>query len=39
MQYIDLSDIFELPDVMVSANDDDIPSLEDILELWRRCKW
>ena len=35
MQYIDLHDIFDFPDVMVSA-DDDMPSLEDILELWRR---
>ena len=33
VQYIDLNEIFELPDIMVSANNDDIPSLEDILEL------
>ena len=34
MQYIDLNDIFEIPDVMMSVNDDDdAPSLEDILEL------
>ena len=33
MQYIDLDDIFEFPDVMVSAADDDVPSLEDILRL------
>ena len=33
VQYIDLNDIFEFPDVMVSAKDDDVPSLEDILEL------
>ena len=32
MQYIDLSDAFNFPDVMVSA-DDDMPSLEDILNL------
>ena len=32
-QYIDLNDIFEFPDVVVSASDDDIPGLEDILEL------
>ena len=32
VQYIDLSDIFDFPDVMVSA-DDDIPSLEDTLKL------
>ena len=38
MQYIDLNDIFEFPNVMVSANDDDIPSLEDILELQRICR-
>ena len=28
---VDNSDIFEFPDVMVSADDDDAPSLEDIL--------
>ena len=33
MQYIDLNDIFEFPDVMVSTSDDDIPSLEDNLKL------
>ena len=33
MQYIDLNDIFEFPDVMVSANNDEIPNLEDILKL------
>ena len=33
MQCIDLNDIFEFPDVMVSANDDDAPRLEDILGL------
>ena len=38
MQYIDLNDIFDFPDVMVSANDDDVPSLEDILRSWRRCR-
>ena len=31
MQYIDLNDIFEFSDVMMSANNDDAPSLEDIL--------
>ena len=31
LQYIDLNDIFEFPDVIVSASDDDVPSLEDIL--------
>ena len=31
MQYIDLNDIFDFPDVMVFA-DDDVPSLEGILE-------
>ena len=30
-QYIDLNDIFEFPDVIVSASNDDVPSLEDIL--------
>ena len=38
MQYVDLNDISDFPDVMVSA-DDDMPSLEDILKLWRRCTW
>ena len=33
MQYIDLKDMFEFPDVMVSANDDNAPGLEDILRL------
>ena len=33
VQYIDLNDIFEFHVVMVSANNDDIPNLEDILEL------
>ena len=32
-QYIDLSDIFKFPDVIISASDDDVPSLEDILRL------
>ena len=32
-QYIYLNDIFEFPDVVVSASDDDVPSLEDILGL------
>ena len=32
VQYIDLNDIFDFPDVIESA-DDDIPSLEDILKL------
>ena len=32
-QYIDLNDIFEFLDVVVSASDDDILSLEDIIEL------
>ena len=31
VQYIDLNDIFEFPDVMVSAEDDDVPRLEEIL--------
>ena len=33
MQYIDLNDIFEFSDVMVSANNNEIPSLEDIIKL------
>ena len=33
VQYIDLNDIIEFPDVMLSADNDDIPSLEDILGL------
>ena len=37
MQYMDLNDIFDFPDVMVSA-DDDMPSLEDNLKLWRRWR-
>ena len=32
VHYMDLNDIFDFSDVMVSA-DDDMPSLEDILEL------
>ena len=32
-QYIDLSNIFKFPDVMTSASNEDIPSLEDILKL------
>ena len=34
---MDLIDIFDFPDVIVSA-DDDMPSLEDILKLWRRWR-
>ena len=33
LQYIDLNNIFEFPNVIVSASDDDVPSLEDILRL------
>ena len=36
MQYIDLSDVLDFPDVMLPA-DDDIPSLEDMLKLRRQC--
>ena len=32
-QYIDLDEIFEFPAVVVSASDDDISSLKDILRL------
>ena len=31
--YIDINDIFKFSDVIVSASDDDVPSLEDILGL------
>ena len=30
---MDLSDIFDLPDVITTASNDDIPNLEDILQL------
>ena len=33
LQYIDPNDIFEFPNVIVSASNDDVPSLEDILGL------
>ena len=33
LQNLDLSDIFKFPNVMISASDEDIPSLEDILKL------
>ena len=32
-QYMDLSDIFKFPDVIATASDEDILSLEDILKL------
>ena len=32
-QCMDLSDIFNFPDVMTTASNDDIPNLEDVLEL------
>ena len=32
-QYMDLGDIFKFPDVITTASNEDIPSLEDILEL------
>ena len=32
-QYIDLNDIFKFPDVIVSASNDNVPSLEYILRL------
>ena len=31
--YMDLSDIFDLPDVITTASDKSIPNLEDILQL------
>ena len=35
-QYMDLSDIFDFADVMTTASDEDIPSLEDVLnfKIW-----
>ena len=30
-QYMDLSDIFDLPDVITTASDEDIPNLENVL--------
>ena len=33
MQYMDLSDILDLPDVITTASDKDIPNLEDVLQL------
>ena len=32
-QYMDLSNIFDLPDVITTASDEDIPNLEDVLLL------
>ena len=32
-QYMDLSDIFDLPDVITTASDEDISNLEDVLQL------
>ena len=32
-QHIDLSDIFNFPDVITSASNEDIPNLEDVLKL------
>ena len=32
-QHMDLSDIFKFPDVITTASDEDIPNLEDILQL------
>ena len=31
--YMDLSDIFDFPDVTTTASHEDIPNLEDVLEL------
>ena len=33
VQYIDHNDIFDFPDGMVSVDDNDVPSMEDILGL------
>ena len=32
LQYMDLSDIFDPPDVITTASDEDIPNLEDVLQ-------
>ena len=32
-QYMDLSNIFNLPDVIATASNEDIPNLEDVLQL------
>ena len=32
-QYMDLSDIFDLPDIITNGSNEDIPKLEDILQL------
>ena len=32
-QYMDLSDIFDFPDMITTASNEDIPNLEDILKL------
>ena len=32
-QYMDLSDIFDFPDVITTASDEDIPNLEDVLQI------
>ena len=32
-KYMDLSDIFDLPDVITTASNKDIPKLEDVLQL------
>ena len=32
-QYMDLSDLCDLQDVIPTASDDDIPNLEDVLQL------
>ena len=37
-QYIGLNGIFKFPDVIVSASDDDVPSLEDILRLYKKIQ-
>ena len=33
LQYMDLSDIFYLPEVITTVSDEDIPNLEDILQI------
>ena len=34
-QHMDLSDIFDFPDVMTTASDNDTPNLEDVFGLYK----
>ena len=33
LQFMELNNMFEFPDIIVSASNDDVPSMEDILRL------